>query len=79
MSKVTMKHTLYIVSIVLPLVCNADLVMAQPVAPPPLYGPYSVFGEKNAEAAPTMPAQGSHLDKTHSRWHHTRVRSAKHQ
>ena len=51
-----MKHILYVASIVLPLVCGANIAMAFVPGVPPASGPGSVF-HGNEEAAPIAPVQ----------------------
>jgi hypothetical protein len=52
-----MKHIFYVASIVLPLVCGANIAMAF-IGVPPLSGPGSVF-YGNPGADPTAPLQKS--------------------
>ena len=69
-----MKPILYVASIILPLVCSANIAMAFTPGVPPLSGPHSVFSG-NPEIAPTAPVQES-KPKQRSQEPRSRVRHA---
>ena len=58
-----MKYILYVASIVLPLVCGANIAMAFVPGVPPASGPGSVY-HGNEEAAPLAPVQKSTPSQT---------------